>query len=383
ASPLPAVGLPRPARRGDAAVWTRRLRLPRRLAIPAAVAVVLALAAAGVLYVVQGQRYTPEEPARDLAAALEAGDGPAVAALLGIDPDAHPLLAAGALDTGYEPPRNVEVVSVDYDTAGQWEAAGDGMSVRWVEDYTKRPDMEHATVTLAYTLGGEAHTVELDATREGGGWARPWSLNPAPLETTVTATAIRPGAVQLAAATVDQAPADDDQWSDEDDATGLLALPGVYAATATGDALWTDAETTVAVPLGEDATAVLSADLQPAAESDTLAAVVAHIDACAAAGGYPDAACGWRDDSGWMTIMPEGTPWTLESYPAVEVEPDYQGGLEVRTVKPGAAVAEYETVTGETRTIAAEVHANGIAVLGDDGTVGFTPQACDIGASYC
>jgi hypothetical protein len=363
--------------------WARRVRLPRRVAVTAAIAAVAVLAAAGTLYLVQGQRYSPEEPVRELIAAMEQGDGPALAALLSVDAEAHPLLAAGALDAGYEPPTDLAIVGVEYDTAGQWEATGDGMSTRWAEDYTKRPDMEHATVTLTYRLAGEEHTAELDTTREGGGWARPWSLNPAVLETTLTASATRHGSVALAAASVDHAPAEDDQWSTEDDRTGLLALPGVYTATAPGDALWTDAEATVAVPLGEDAAAVLSADIQPEAQADIQAAVVAHVDACATTGGYPDAACGWRDDSGWMTLLPEGTPWVLESYPTVEIEPDYQGGLEVRSVEPGAAVAEYETVAGETRTVTADVHANGYAILAEDGTLAFEPQACDIGVLYC
>ncbi|MQM26648.1 zinc ribbon domain-containing protein [Glycomyces albidus] len=382
AIPHPA-GIPRPAQYGRAD-RARRIRLPRRAAVAVAVLAAAAVAAAGTLYLVQGQRYSPEQPARELIAALETGDGPALAALLGVEADAHPLLAAGALETGYEPPTDLAVVGVDYDTAGQWEATGDGMSSRWVEDYTQRPDMEHATVTIAYSLNGEAHTIELDATREGGGWARPWSLNPAVLETTVTPSARRPGPVQLAAATVDHAPpAEDDQWSTQDDPTGLLALPGVYTATAPGDALWTDAEATVAVPLGEDTAAVLSADIRPDAEVDTVAAVVAHIDACAAIGGYPNAECGWRDDSGWITLLPDDTPWTLETYPAVEVEPDYAGELEVYTVEPGSAVATYETAAGEARTVTAEVHANGTATLGDGGALVFQPQACDLGASYC
>ncbi len=373
--PTPRAGIP------HRAPGVRR-RLPRRVVVPVAAGAVLVLAAVGALYLVQGQRYSPEQPAEELAAALEAGDGPAVAAILGVEATDHPMLAAGALDTGYEAPTGVEVTGVEYDTAGQWEGTGDGTSVRWVEDYTRRPDMDHATVTLAYSLGGEAYTVDLDATREGTGWARPWSLNPAPLETTVRTSATREGAVQLAAASVDQT-ADTTQWDAEDDAPGLLVLPGVYTATAAGDGLWSDAQTTVAVPLGEDVAAVLSADIRPDAEAAVTAAVVAHIDACAAAGGYPDASCGWREDTGWMTIMPADTPWSVETYPAVEVAPDYTGGVEVTTVTPGTAVAKYETAAGETRTITADVHANGTAAPGDDGAPVYTPQPCDVGASYC
>ncbi|SDD93832.1 hypothetical protein [Glycomyces harbinensis] len=378
-------GMPRPARR-ESPGWVRRLRLPRRIAVPLAVVAVVAVAGVGGLYIVQGQRYSPEEPARELIAALEDGDGRAVAAILGVDAEAHPLLAAGALDSGYEPPTNLEVLGVAFDTAGEREATGDGMSTRWTEDYTQRPDMEHATVTIGYELAGEAFTVDLDATREGSGWARPWALNPAGLETTVRASGTAPGAVQLAAVSIDADPAeetDGDGWGDADEPVGLLALPGVYTATAPGDGLWTDAATTVTVPLGEDGTAVLSADIRPEAEADTLAAVVAHVDACAAAGGYPDAACGWRDDTGWMSLMPDDATWTVETYPSVEVEPDHAGGLEVHTTTPGVAVAKYDTVAGETRTITAEVHANGYTTLGDGGTLDYEPQACDIGQSYC
>ncbi|GLI41513.1 hypothetical protein GALLR39Z86_13630 [Glycomyces algeriensis] len=117
----------------------------------------------------------------------------------------------------------------------------------------------------------------------------------------------------------------------------------------------------------------------PDAEVDTVAAAAARIDACASADGYRDSECGRRDDSGWITPLPDDTPWTLEPYPSVEVEPDYQGGLEV--FKPGSHVAG----DGGGRD-AHRYHlglANGTVILGDGGALVFEPQACDLGASYC
>jgi hypothetical protein len=125
------------------------------------------------------------------------------------------------------------------------------MSSRWVEDYTKRPDMEHARVTVAYRLGGEEMTAELDAVREDAGWFRSWSLNPAPLESTLTASG-RTAPLTLAGITVPEVEPANEETAEPEGSGALLALPGVYTLTAPDGELWTGGTETVPLPLGAE-----------------------------------------------------------------------------------------------------------------------------------
>lgn len=370
-------------RRESEAGWARSpVRLPARLVLPIAFGAAVIVAAVTVLYFVQGRWYEPEAAARELFDALEAGDGPAVAELLGVEVDAHPLLAPGALDTGYEAPTGFEVVSVEHDVKGEWVSGWNGApTLDYVEDHTKRPDREHARVTIAYRLGGQEHTAELDATREASGWFRAWSINPATLETTVTAYATAAGPVGLAGVTVPEADAGNDDGYAEAPA-GLLAIPGIYTATADGDALWPEASATVAVPLGAEESVVVSAEMRPEAIEEVTAQVHSHIDECIASPGYPDSLCGFEDTSVWMLTMPDDAVWELESYPEIEVTPDHAGGLEIRTLTPGSAVTEYTTITGNDRTIRADINANGYATIEGD-SIAFDPRACDLDTGIC
>lgn len=376
-------------RREEAAGWAGTgFRIPRRLVLPIAIGVAVLLAAGTVVYFVQDTWYSPEDPVRELGAALEAGDGPAVAALLGVDPEVHPLLAPGALDTGYEPVTDWEVVSVEHDVKTEMKPAGDGIGVRVVEDYTQRPNMEQARVTVSYRLGGEEFTAELGAVREEGGWFRPWSLNPGLLQTNIIPSASIDGAFQLAGIVTEELGTVPDGLYDAE--VSWLALPGVYTVAAQGNALYVAAEERVTVPLGAEETASASATLRPEAVEGVTAAVHSHIDECAEAGGAPAPECGFREDSGWLSLI-RGTPqWEVTAYPTVEVTASYgdsEWPLEVRTTAPGSATVTYETSAGGERTITAEVHANGYAdVEGGqfegDGFI-FDAQTCDLGSDYC
>lgn len=374
--------------REDQARWAaRRRRLPPRLVRPVAIVAAVLAAAVVALYVVQDRWYGPEEPVRALFAALEAGDGAAAADLLGVDPADHPLLAPGALDVGYQAPTGFTITNVEHDVSGEWvvKRGGGGFVSEYVEDHTKRPDMEHARITIGYELGGEDYTMDLDATREDSGWFRSWSLNPAVLETTIVPSSTAAGAVQLAGITTGELGTITNNVGDESP-VNLLALPGVYTITAEGTDLWEAGEHAVAVPLGaEDEWVSVSSELRTDAVEAVVREVESHIDACIAAGGVPDAECGFREDSGWLTLVPDSAVWTLAAYPVVEVTPADDGAewpLEVRTTTPGAASVTYETVLDEARTITVEVHANGAAGA-EGGAFTFDPRACDIGSSYC
>jgi hypothetical protein len=377
-------------RREDAAGWARPgFRVPLRLVLPIAIGAAVIIAAGTVVYFVQDRWFSPEDPARELFAALEAGDGPAVAALLEVDPETHPLLASGALDTGYEAPTGFEVVSVEHDVKTKITPAGDGIGVRLVEDYTQRPDMEHARVTVSYQLGGETFTKELDAVREAGGWFRPWSLNPAPLVTTIIPSASVDGSFQLAGIVTTELGTVQDGLYDAP--VSLLALPGVYTVAAQGNALYEGVEETVTVPLGVEETARATTTLRPDAIEGVTAAVQSHIDECAQTGGAPAPECGFREDSGWLSLI-RGTPqWDVLSYPEVEVSAssgdDTEWPLEVRTATPGAATITYETAAGGDRTIEVQIYANGYAGVEGGQFEGdafvFDPQACEIDTAVC
>lgn len=375
-------------RREDAAGWAGTgFRVPRRLVLPIAIGAAVIIAAGTVLYFVQAQWFSPEDPVRELFDALESGDGPAVAALLEVDPELHPLLKSGALETGFEAPTGFEVVSVEHDVKTEAKPAGDGIGVKIVEDYTQRPDMENARVTISYRLGGEEHTAELYAVREEGGWFRPWRLDPGALVTTLVPYASIDGSFQVAGIVTTELGTVDDGLYDAP--VSLLALPGVYTVAAPPNPLYESVEEAVTVPLGAvDVSVSATTTLRPEAVEAVTAEVHSHIDECALTGGAPAPECGFREDSGWLSLI-RGTPqWEVLSYPEIEVAStsgDAQWPLEVSTTTPGAATVTYENSAGGSRTIEVAIHANGYAgVEGEQNDVFvFEPQTCDIDSGYC
>jgi hypothetical protein len=304
----------------------------RRLA---AAGLVLALALSGAVWVVDGVLFPPEQPVRQLFAALAARDGATAAGLAGCAP--RPLCSAAALREGYQPPTDLRVGHVTRDS-------------------------NTAYVAVSYRLAGRAVTGEVAVRRPGGPRLR-WTIRDggyamSQVVSTVVARA-RVGGVTVATV---PAPTD----------TGEPTLPGVYTvAGAADDPLFTATapSASVAAAVVAPVTVTLDVTIRPALVAATQAQVDAALDACAArADDILHLGCPF-DERGDRVAYHVGddVTWIITRYPRVDLrlsdDPVGDGGpVLVRTVSPGEARA---TWPGGGFTV--DVDPAGVVTVGPDG----------------
>lgn len=332
-------------------------------------AVVVALVVVGVtaLYVVQGRYYSPEEPVTAYLDALEAGDGPAVAELLGVE-GRNPLLEPGALDEGYAPPERMEISGVEHGVSTELDDDA---------DYHQRPDMDYARVTISYQLDGEEYEHEISVHRDDSGMFRQWHLVPELLSSEVGASISHTSNEAHQIANIET-----------DFENDLIALPGVYDVSISGDSLYEDATGKATVPINDSGTASIDRELRPGIVEEVQNQVNEKVDECISQTGMPDNSCGFRDSSGRLSLIPSSAEWSLNSYPEIDIEehtesdPDI-GPIITVTTTPGEASTEYTNVAGGSRSVTVEIIFHGHITAGDGDAITWHSRVCEVGQDIC
>ncbi|GIF41859.1 hypothetical protein [Actinoplanes xinjiangensis] len=295
----------------------------------------LVLALLGYLAVVaiNDARHPPEQPVRELFAALTARDTAAAADLAGC---ASPACTGTALAGGYQPPEHVDIGEPVY---------GDPA------DITRRPDKSIAFVPVSYRLSGARQETTIRVQRTGDGLARPYRILYGATGR-LTITGVRVAQVQVGAATVP---------AGEPDGPGLTVLPGTYSVQAAGDVLFAPAEAgpvRVDVPATADSRATpqqvaLTVRVRPEAAAQVDEQIRALLTDCTRQTDLRPPGCPFQvpgivigaDDVRWYDLQP----------PTVEIVPVDDPGLTgapatVRTVTPGQVTVTYTAFTSVTRT---------------------------------
>ncbi len=315
-----------------------RLRLPRlprrrKLWIAGIAGAVLLVLCGGYL-VLQDTWYTPDEPVRQLFAALSARDA---AALAGMD-ECGTVCAAGGLSRGYQPPTGLQIVGVDYGGAAP-------------DDPTRRPDRNRAAVRVRYQVAGRWYDDVVGVERPDAGFLRRWGLAGPPggyLQVVSDGLA----KATVAGATVDTvAPAPDLPH----DVGRTFVPPGVYTVGGTESALWETVPVTVTVAgdlnrFGPDAGQRVTLDLRvkPTVVDQVRQQIHQRIDVCAAKASFSPVA----DPSSIVSDCPfsalenytltQNLKWTVLDYPDIELRIGDDHTVGVKTVKPGHARLDYE-----------------------------------------
>jgi hypothetical protein len=302
-----------------------RRRLRRRLLLLAAGALVLVVVAS-VVSVIQSTRYSPDRPVLAFFAAMQARDGARLAQLSHCE--SSPLCAAGALDTGYQPPEQVEITGVQYGEA---------------DEQTRRPNHSRAVVSVRYRLAGAVHEDRVSLDRADFGLFRDWSIGTPP-GAWLDVVSPRVAQARLAGATVATVPEPGTGRSTDG---AVWALPGVYTLQAVADPLFDAAPSTVTVTGADRQSDELAVALKPTVLPAVDRQVRARIDACAeqddmrptvAAGGCP-----MRYSSNFA--FTRKVRWSITKYPTLEIRLT-DAGPQVHTTTAGAATVRYQWTTG-------------------------------------
>ncbi|THV39674.1 hypothetical protein [Glycomyces buryatensis] len=315
----------------------RRWRL-RHTIIAALSAIVIAGVSVGVTFLARDPLAGAEERVLGYFGALSEEDGPAAGMFLrGIDGADSPVFEPDALSEGYRAPEDVRVTS-------SVEGTPPGV--------TEQDDRDYATVTVAYTVDGRPSSEMFVLSRKGDG---NWNI-----------VAARLGSIGFS----DELVANDYGWEMESvmtvhvagaSGTGRVKVPpGVYEVSLKDDHLYEDFTIEVPVTAG---TTGMQGDIEnpfppeltvsEAATEELSEQVNAAIDSCATTGNLPGDSygsgsdCPWKSDDHFTDLFFLTEPWTVDSYPEIEVVQDEEGQLRVETVTPGKATYSDDTTTVE------------------------------------
>ncbi|SCL12793.1 hypothetical protein GA0070616_0020 [Micromonospora nigra] len=325
---------PRPPANGDQVVtdpppsarrrrwWPPGRRL--RLAIAGGLGVILLAGYAVTSLVAAGNG--PDDQVREVFAALADRDGGRLAELAGCA--GGPLCHPAALRTGYQPPDQVEILTVAYGDP----AAGDS---------TRRPNRNRATVSVRYRVDGQAHDQAVTLIRDGRGLSRSWRVVTPPgalvdvLSATVATARLAGGEVP----TVREATAGDRRDG------AVWAPPGIYTLAAVETPLVAARPSTVVIA-GERQAVTVNVAVRPEVVDVVTRQIRERVDACAAqptlqpdTGTGPLSNCPMRAETRYS--FTRGARWTVLGYPRVELRQADDGAVTVHTVAPGRARADY------------------------------------------
>ncbi|WP_033338367.1 hypothetical protein [Catenuloplanes japonicus] len=304
-----------------------------RASVVVAVAVALVAPAAGVGGVVFANQsvFGPVRVAHDYLAAISDGDAAAALALRG-DVAAGPLLTAAVLRApGVERPADVNVV-------------------------TSTVDGRTATVTASFTLGGEPQvmTLALAAEARRYGMFDDWRVV-SDLGTVASSSALP---VTVAGVALDPA-------------RPVAALPGRYPMALADPTGRFSAERTSVLILGEMTEAAPGAQMSAETQERVKRALDTWLTACA------DRTDMFRFDCPFdlraaHVFFASSARYTLQRTPQTALRPSADGGIEVVTTTPGTVDYRAIMPEGPEETGTLEYSVDGIATIGDDGTVTIT-----------
>ena len=296
-------------------------------------AVVALVAAYGGFVAIRDTLYTPDKPVRALFAALADRDEAAIDAVIGCD---SPLCRPGALQSGYLPPENFEVLGIK-----NLPFIGD--------DPARRPNTSLSTVSVRYTIAGTVYNHDVVVDRDSGGLFRKWRIGIVPgadldvISRTMTK-------VRIAGAEVD---ASRPRVPGSKVPKLPFALPGMYTLTSADDPLLTAATETILVAGSANWQRVeFTVTIKPDVAEQVDRQIRTRIDACVAQSSF-------RPSVG-ETLLPNcyfdhntkftytrDAHWALVDYPRIELqltedEAAGTGGVRVHTTAPGHATVNYE-----------------------------------------
>lgn len=291
-------------------------------------ALMLAIVASVVaVTVVKNAVAGPDEPVRAYIGALQAGDGGHALGLLHatVPPGSAALLGGAPLK--------------------------DSMSrVKDITYSTGKADGDHVSVTVRYTVDGQAHETAFGVDRTGTDWLffPRWSLSRGTLPT-IDATVVNSAQATLNGATVNMP---------EGHNTFPVFFPGSYVGSLSGDQFAADPRSVVVTAPGTTAALNLTTKATPQLVSAIDAKIHTYLDDCA------------RNATQQQRLQPncpfslatntrikDGTiAWAVSSYPKVSVEP-YQGrwALAPLTGKAHLTATAIDLFTGAASPLSAEV----------------------------
>lgn len=345
---------------------------PRRLRWIAGTVAVVVLIATGTMWILFSRWSSPEQPIRELAAAITGADGPEVARILrasGAKPTAvdSPLLEPEALATGYEPPADFEIGAVSYKSDGK----GQGKN------------REYASVTVIYKLANKTKKQHIDVSREDSGWFRQWKPSISDILTTIKVDAAYTKGVSHIANVA--------AYTDHK----MVGLPGVYHASAGRDSIFKDAESTQSSPIGADTAITFDPKVRASAAADVKSQVTKLVDDCIDTGGIPEPHCGFDYKSPYhSTHVPKDEKWHLDSYPDIHMKlrdeystkrtkEDDSGPLAVETTTAGTATMEFINIIDKKTILHADIDINAQVEVDNDDSLTLTPTGCAIDDSGC
>ncbi|GLL08028.1 hypothetical protein [Dactylosporangium matsuzakiense] len=286
----------------------------RRAILAAAIAAAVLLAGAGLLVRAATAAPSPRDVVQEFFAALAAHDGSLTA---GSACNRNPLCTAGALDSGYEPPRNVTI------------AAETG-------------SREERQVQVAYTLGGHRYTSTVTVTAlhstsvfHGTSW---WIRTPP--GTQLTGPPATPVPIAVAAARLPTQPADAHDAAPAE----IWAPPGRYTITRPETPILETATLTLDVTDNPTTSITLPSTIKPAAITTAQQLIHQRLDDCAAQQTFIPSIGRWGGcpmsylDKHFVTDAPT---WTIQDYPQLDLQPASDGSISVITTAPGRAMIHY------------------------------------------
>lgn len=308
------------------ATTRRRWWRSRRLQVAVAVLTVVACGGWYALTAAIAAAHPPEDPVRDLFAALNDRDGQRLADLVDCRPAR--LCTAASLATGYTPPSEVTLLETTF---------GDPVA----GDTTKRPDKNRATVKVRYRLPNGEHTETVQLARDRAGLVRRWHITTSPgagLDVITTT----PGTARAAGAAVDTVTAAPSREA------SLLLPPGTWTITADPTALLTTDPVKVHASGDRDRQSVrLTSRVRPDVLGPVQDQIRARIDACAAVDDLrPDVGTGLLSNCPFSATtrytVVRNVRWEVRQYPEIELRQDDAGTVTVHTTRAGRAQVRYQ-----------------------------------------
>jgi len=276
---------------------------PRGFVVALAILVALCVVVAG-LEVVGHEFFSPTRTVQSFFDALASRNAAAARRLLVSDDAEAPLLQNAALKNGgYAPPTAVRVERAD---------VADG----------------RASVRVSFALSGRRQNATLTLQRDDdatAGLFHGWHIEDGVNEFGVAGSDV--SAVDVAGVTI--------ALSEDAESSGFSAFPGSYRVSLPEQPLWTAPPVTALVGLGDPGEPVsLEPTIKDSARSEVEKQVRAWVDECARSTELSPPNCPF--EAGAYDQV-DHVRWKVVTYPAVELDRDYDGHLVVSTTTQGEA----------------------------------------------
>lgn len=336
----------------------------RRQRVRTAVVFTAVIAALAGIWQVTETWTGPAAPVNDVIEALESGDPAAVMQTLNPSDltsiTESPLLKPAAINAGYTPPSNIDITDVSH-------GAPKGAKTK--------PNHDYARVSLTYELADKQVNSEVIVTKPDG-WMATWQVAATDIlaQVTVNPSHTESGGYRIATVT--------------STTTTWHALPGVYAVTAEGDALYHSQSVTVIAGMGERAAADLGKPrIKERVHHEIIAQVRAHVEQCVTASKLKPE-CGF--ESATAIAEPMRGEWTINNYPEIRFKtqryPEPSGNTSAPTrelLVVSTATAGKATTTSHAKQQTADIYLHGYITIDANNKPKFHPTACQPFARTC